>query len=62
MYRVLIFYKYDYDFVEETFNSLHDAEDYYDHIAGEMKYESNPFSVVVMYLDKMEIKEFKARI
>lgn len=60
MYRVLVFYKYDYDYIEETFNSLYNAEGYYDHIASEMEYESNPFSLVVMYLDKMKIKEFKA--
>ena len=61
MYRVLVFYKYDYDYIEETFDSLCSAEDYYDHIASEMEYEGNPFSIVVMYLEKMKIKEFKAR-
>jgi hypothetical protein len=60
MYRVLVFYKYDYDYIEETFNLLCNAEDYYDSIASEMEYEGNPFSLVVMYLDKMKIKEFKA--
>ena len=61
MFRVLVFYKYDYDYIEETFNSLCSAEDYYDHIANEMEYEGNPFSVVVMYFEKMKIKEFRAR-
>ena len=61
MYRVLVFYKYDYDYIEETTDSLCSAEDYYDSIASEMEYEGNPFSMVVMYLDKMKIKEFKAR-
>ena len=60
MYKVLVFYKYDYDYIEETFNSLCNAEDYYNHIASEMEYEGNPFSLIVMYLEKMKIKEFKA--
>ena len=60
MYRVLVFYKYDYDYIEETFNSLCSAEGYYDSIASETEYEGNPYSLVVLYLDKMKIKEFKA--
>lgn len=59
MYRVVVFYKYDYDYTEETFNFLGSAEDYYDHIANEIEYEGCPIYMVVMYLDNMKIKEFR---
>lgn len=60
MYKVVVFHKYDYDYHEKTFNLLCNAEDYYDHIASEIEYEGCPISMIVMYLDKMKIKEFKA--
>lgn len=60
MFRVVVFYKHTYAYTEETFNSLCSAEDYYDSIATEIEYEGCPISMVVMYLDKMKIKEFRA--
>ena len=60
MFRVVVFYKYDYDYHEETTDSLSSAEDYYDRIANEIEYEGCPIYMVVMYLDNMKIKEFRA--
>ena len=61
MYEVVVFHKHGYDCHKKTFNLLCNAEAYYNHIASEIEYEGCPIYMVVMYLDKMKIKEFRAR-